>query len=551
MVVNGKFQTNYAVWLLIILCCVGFSCLALPGTAKAAVSKSTTEIEVAPGEVITETQSVGEAASGETRADDEGGTEGGIAPSHWPAKYGAINEISYATAIAVDRAHNAVYVAGRVNNSNSTTGWDYLTIKYNLAGEEQWKKIYDGGANGFDEARAIATYTENGQTYVYVTGYSTGNGTGADIATIKYRDGGSVGYEVWARRYLGSTVYEAAPTTDDYATAMTVDKDTGNVYVTGATEGTGRGWDYVTIKYDKNGVIPAEEEWPRIYNHNPADPDMAGNRHDIPSAIALSSSSDPDGACVYVTGSSWRSATINGIVYKNYDYATVKYTTGGTLVRAKRYDGPGKGNDYASALAVDGTNVYVTGSALGTTTGYDFITAAYKPDGGWLWGGTGVQRHAGSSFDFAKAIAFTNSNSLDYPNGLVYVTGLSFNADSSANFTTIQYNAGDGARIRARSFDKGANLWDEPVGLVAKDDGVYVAGTATGGTPSNNYTDCCVRKYLAADGSTSRRYDYHGAGDAGITAFAVDDQGYVYVTGFSTETRGGGNYKATTIRYSP
>jgi hypothetical protein len=542
MVSSGKFQKNYVVWLLVILCCVGLSCL-LPGTAQGAVSKSTTEIEVAPGEVITETQSVGEAVSGQASADDEGGGEGEMAPSHWPAKYGAINEISYATAIAVDREHDAVYVAGRVNNSNSTTGWDYLTIKYNLAGVEPWKKIYDGGANGFDEARAIATYTENGQTYVYVTGYSTGNGTGADIATIKYRDGGSVGYEVWTRRYLGSTVYEAAPTTDDYATAMIVD-DQGNVYVTGATEGTGRGWDYVTIKYKPNGDI--DQGWPRIYNHNPADPNMAGNRHDIPSAIALSSSSDPDGACVYVTGSSWRSATINGIVYQNYDYATVKYTTGGTLVRAKRYDGPGKGNDYASALAIDDTNdvnnVYVTGSALGTTTGYDFVTGAYKPLGDWLWGGTGVQRHAGSSFDFAKGIGVAN--------GFVYVTGLSFNDDSSANFTTIQYNAASqGGRNWTRTFDK-ATLWDEPAGLVAKNDGVYVAGTTTGGTPSNNYTDGTARKY-STGGEVLKRYNYNCAGDAGFTALAVDDQGCLYVTGFSTDTRGGGNYKATTIRYNP
>jgi hypothetical protein len=86
--------------------------------------------------------------------------------------------------------------------------------------------------------------------------------------------------------------------------------------------------------------------------------------------------------------------------------------------------------------------------------------------------------------------------------------------------------------------------------LVAKNDGVYVAGTTTGGTPSNNYTDGTARKY-STGGDVIKRYNYNCAGDSGFTALAVDDQGYLYVTGFSTDTRGGGNYKATTIRYSP
>jgi hypothetical protein len=406
-------------------------------------------------------------------------------------------------------------------------------------------QYYDGGVNGFDEARAIVVDNAGN---VYVTGYSTGNGTGADMVTIKYSPNGE---RLWPTNDSDPRGrYNGPMNGDDFGTAITKD-DQGNVYVTGASEGMGTGWDYVTIKYKPNGDI--DQGWnqgcPSIYNHNPAGTNFAGNRHDIPSAIAL----DGDGF-VYVTGSSWRSVTSgsppNEIVYQNYDYATVKYNNDGTLAKVKRYDGAGKGNDYASALAIDDTdninNVYVTGSALWTPTyGYDFLTAAYKPNGDWLWGG--VKRHAGSSFDFAKAIGVAN--------GSVYVTGLSFNADSSANFTTIRYKASDGFKYWAKPFNK-ANLWDEPAGLVAKNDGVYVAGTTTDGDPLNNYTEGSARKYLADEvGTVSLRYNYPCpnypcAGDAGFTALAVDGQGCLYVTGFSTDTRGGWNYKATTIKYS-
>ena len=46
----------------------------------------------------------------------------------------------------------------------------------------------------------------------------------------------------------------------------------------------------------------------------------------------------------------------------NYDYATIKYSSAGVPLWTNRYNGPGNGDDYGHAVAVDGSNnVIVTG----------------------------------------------------------------------------------------------------------------------------------------------------------------------------------------------
>jgi len=157
----------------------------------------------------------------------------------WVARYnGPANLDDQASRIALSGAGN-IYIAGQSENADMT--FDYATIKYNAAGVQQWIARYDGPANSNDEGAALAV---DGAENVYVTGGSESASTSSDYATIKYN---SAGTQQWVARYDG-------PDNDsDAATALTLD-GAGNVYVTGTSSGSGTGDDYATIKYNTAGV---------------------------------------------------------------------------------------------------------------------------------------------------------------------------------------------------------------------------------------------------------------------------------------------------------
>ena len=100
----------------------------------------------------------------------------------------------------------------------------------------EWAKRYNGPGDSSDMAYALVL---GGQENVYVTGYSTGSGTGYDYATLKYS---SAGQRLWAKRYNGPG------NSEDSGLALAVDSQ-GNVYVTGYSYGAGTFQDYTTIKY--------------------------------------------------------------------------------------------------------------------------------------------------------------------------------------------------------------------------------------------------------------------------------------------------------------
>ena len=100
----------------------------------------------------------------------------------WVATYGdSKNYFNSAEAIALDGSGN-VYVTGVSLSSRS--GYDYATVKYDSAGQEQWVARYNGPGNGNEEG--ASTIVVDGSGNVYVTGNSPGRGTGFDYATVKY-----------------------------------------------------------------------------------------------------------------------------------------------------------------------------------------------------------------------------------------------------------------------------------------------------------------------------------------------------------------------------
>ena len=97
----------------------------------------------------------------------------------------------------------------------------------------------------------------------------------------------------------------------------------------------------------------------------------------------------------------------------------------------KRYDGPGKWEDWACAIDVDTNgNVYVTGTSEGADYSADPATIKYNSAGVRQWN----RRYngPGKGFDYATDIAVDTD-------GNVYVTGESYNAACNSDYATIKY----------------------------------------------------------------------------------------------------------------
>jgi hypothetical protein len=101
----------------------------------------------------------------------------------WAARYnGDGNGADYAYAIALDATDN-VYVTGY--SYGNGTSYDYLTIKYDPNGNKLWEKRSNCPQNKADCATELAL--DNGGN-VYVAGYAEygSSTTGYDYVTIKY-----------------------------------------------------------------------------------------------------------------------------------------------------------------------------------------------------------------------------------------------------------------------------------------------------------------------------------------------------------------------------
>ena len=348
------------------------------------------------------------------------------------------------TATAVDAAGN-VYLAGVFANSivlggttlASSGNGDVFVAKFNPA-INQFVWAQRAGGLGDDGASALAV----SGTSVYVAGsfksstagFGSSNLTNAgaaDVFVAKLTDAGNF---LWAQR-AGGTGY-------DQATALAVSGV--NVYVAGSfnsstasigttTIDSAGSYDAFVAKFVDAGSMGSLAWVQRA----------GGIGYDYAQALAVS------GTSVYVAGSFGNSTTGSstadfGPVLLTYaganDVFVAKLTdagSAGTFVWAQRAGGTGY--DYAQALAVSSTGVYVAGSfesptaVFGpitlTNTGISNVFVAKLTDAGNTGSFVWAQRAGGTNEDYAYALAVKGTS--------VYVAGIFTSATVSFGTTTL------------------------------------------------------------------------------------------------------------------
>jgi len=131
-----------------------------------------------------------------------------------------------------------VFVTGYT--TGATVGQvNYATVAYNAAtGAQLWVKQYIGPALGGIGTQAYSVAVSPTGSAVYVTGES---GSDTTYATVAYS--AATGAQLWLKHYTGNGPDGSG------AQAVAVSPATGTVFVTGFSSGSGTGNDYATVAY--------------------------------------------------------------------------------------------------------------------------------------------------------------------------------------------------------------------------------------------------------------------------------------------------------------
>jgi hypothetical protein len=210
----------------------------------------------------------------------------------------------------------------------------------------------------------------------------------------------------------------------------------------------------------------------------------------------------------------------------------------GSLLWAKRYNGPDSLADRANAVAVspDGSAVFVTGYISSAFTGYDWATVAYDASTGAVrW----TKRYNGPGFETLDTIFTTQGNDIAVsPDGsTVFVTGSSYSP--GLDYATVAYDASSGATLWADRYNSRGGGHDEAFAVDVSPNGakVFVTGYSFGGPadvvdPDMDYVTIA---YAASSGARSwvQRYDPASEDDVATTLAVSPDGSSVFVSGYS------------------
>ncbi len=415
----------------------------------------------------------------------------------WTANYGyTTNQYEQGNSIVVDSSGN-VFVTGQSDpDSTITASDDYVVIKYNSSGVQQWVQRTNGTGNGIDRPSKIVLDPIGNPV---VTGRSD-NLVNYDYLTVKYN--ASTGLPIWSVRY--------DRTHNDWATDLVINPTNGNIYVTGRSKNVD--YDYATVCYNSSGV----QQWDTIYDNGIGD-----NRA---TDIGIDSTGN-----LYVTGQS----NVGTSTSVNYDITTLKYNSSGVQQWIKTYGGTAQNDDIPSAIFVSSVgNVFVTGSVdtdASAIVANDYVTLKYDTAGALLW--SKLYANTSASNDVSKAIVVDSS-------GNIIVTGYTETIPQK-NGVTIKYNA-SGVAQWTNIFNEAGDNTDKPNATAIDINGnLFVAGSVVEYGTDKNF----ALQKIDSSGNTSWVKTINGTSSGSYDsaqAVAVDISGSIYVAGY-THNKGTSN----------
>ncbi len=327
-------------------------------------------------------------------------------------------------------------IVGSVYNDN-TESYDAFTVRYSPAGVELWHRLFDGTANKDDGAKKVFVDSNN---QIYVIGGAVNSNTQSDFVTIKYN---SNGIEQWNNTYDNAGL-------DDIAGIGSVDGNIVNVL--GIVETSSGIYEQAQLEYNANsGALLSTTITSGILLElqkvNDAILDDEGN--------------------LYITGAV--------ITNQGFDFKTIKLNPELDIVWTVTYNSINSGDDVAKAITLDSNNdVYVTGySTLGS--GRKTTTIKYSNSGTQIWENTSTAQgiHEGNDVKVA-----TTSE--------VFVTGYYQEAvDGNKDFSLYQYDI-DGLETWKTNFNGIHNKDDEAVNINLDGEGNV---SISGGSKNENEHD--------------------------------------------------------------
>jgi hypothetical protein len=157
----------------------------------------------------------------------------------WAARYNWGPSEASGLSLRLSPDGTQVFVTG--SKFRATSGFDYLTVAYEAAtGAKRWVARYNGRGNGDDLVNSLGVSPDG--TEVFVTGTSQGSATTAsDFATVAFN--ATNGARLWVARYNGPGA------SSDEAFSLGVSPDGARVFITGGSTGSGSGSEYATVVY--------------------------------------------------------------------------------------------------------------------------------------------------------------------------------------------------------------------------------------------------------------------------------------------------------------